>query len=265
MMQWLSSECLPVLVLVVFAALELIAGDVPAASDDASRWKVNLGLFVIERFGQFALAGAVLVIVAPFARYSPLAWLVGALPWWGRIAAAVVVLDAVAYAMHVVSHKVPLLWRLHAVHHADPALDVTTSVRHHPIELLPGTLAFGAVIALVGFQTGDLVVYATLAFMIQALAHARLRLTARAATVVGWIFVTPGIHAVHHSPIRVETDSNYGELFSVWDRLLGTFRSPAGQPARFGLDQYAAARFQSLGGALTQPFVRAETGPDHRY
>lgn len=257
LLDWLASSWAPCLAFAAVAGLEQLLGGVPAPPLDAARWKLNLTLFVLEQAAQLALAGVFAVFVAAVTSTSPLARFVAQWPWWGQMLLAVVVLDAVMYAVHVASHVVGPLWRLHAVHHTDPDLDVATTVRHHPGEVLPAALALGCAAGLLGLGPRDVAAYGTVAFIVQMFAHARLRLPEPWAAWLGWLFVTPAIHAVHHSALRRETDSNYGEVFSVWDRLFGTFTRPcaaSARPARYGLDGYAAPRFHTVRGALAQPF-----------
>ncbi len=223
------------------------------------RWVTNLGLFGIEQVLTLTSAGLLAGWVASVAGRSPLAEWTDGWPSWIALVFAVVVLDATAYLSHVLSHHVEPLWRLHAVHHGDHALDVTTTVRHHPLEMVPSAMAYGLSAGLFGLTVAHLAVYGTLSFVVQLIAHANLRLPRQAMRRAGFVLVTPELHALHHSRHPAETNSNYGNLFSVWDRMFGTLLYRLGsEPVAFGLDTYASARFRGLLGTLTQPFV----GPD---
>lgn len=127
-----------------------------------------------------------------------------------------------AYALHRLDHKVPLLWRLHQIHHCDTAIDLSTSFRNHPVTPLVQSAILGSVAVLLGLSVPALILYETLSVGLVLLTHANLDL-GRAEPWLRWLIVTPQMHHVHHSAARHETDSNFGDVFSVWDRLLGTY------------------------------------------
>jgi sterol desaturase/sphingolipid hydroxylase (fatty acid hydroxylase superfamily) len=164
--------------------------------------------------------------------------------WSGawHLGLVVLALDALAYGCHVASHKVPLLWRLHRVHHSDEILDVTTTLRQHPLQALwiVPVMLLGA--SAIGAGPLEAAVYYGLQRAVQALAHANVPFPARLAGWAEWVFVTPRFHHTHHSPDQVETDSNYGELFTVWDRLFGSMSRAVDGRTRFGLSPALASR-----------------------
>lgn len=222
------------------------------------RWPHNLGLVaagsVLMRV--VAPAGAASMAVAAerrgwgLLRYidvpAPVAW-----------AATVVVLDLAIYAQHVAMHKVPVLWRLHRVHHADVDVDVTTGVRFHPIEYL-GSLGLKVVlVAAMGAPVGAVILFEVLLNATSMFNHANLRLSPRADRLVRLLLVTPDMHRVHHSVERQEADHNYGFNVPWWDRLFGTYKA---QPDRshetmtLGVSQFRDAGEQRLDRLLTQPF-----------
>jgi sterol desaturase/sphingolipid hydroxylase (fatty acid hydroxylase superfamily) len=176
---------------------------------------------------------------------------------------AVLALDLVTWAEHVAMHRFPLLWRFHRVHHSDPALDVTTTVRQHPGE---GVIryAFVAAAALpLGVSPAAYALYRTASALVALLEHANFRLPPRFDDALALAFTWPNLHKVHHSRDPRFTDTNYGNLVSWWDRLFGTF-TPAREGARVacGLDGLDDAATQSTAGLLALPFrdgaVRAE-------
>lgn len=246
---------------VLIAALEIWR---PRASPDQSvkRWFTNLSLFGLQQIVRLASAGVLAGVAASVAGRSPLAGWTDAWPGWIALVVAVVVLDATTYLIHVLSHHVEPLWRLHAVHHADHVLDVTTTVRHHPLEMVPAAVALGLCSWLFGLTVTHVTSYGALAFVVQSIAHANLRLPRQAMHIAGWVLVTPELHALHHSRERAETNSNYGQLLSVWDRMFGTLLDdPRSGPIAVGLDGYPSARFGGFVGALTQPFRRPDPAP----
>ena len=180
-----------------------------------------------------------------------------ALPVWAAFLVSMVLLDLAIYVQHRVFHAIPVLWRLHRVHHADTDLDVTTGVRFHPLEL-GLSMAFKLVIvALLGAPAVAVVVFEILINASSLFEHANLRLPRGVDRAVRLVIVTPDMHRVHHSTRREETDSNFGFNLSVWDRVFGTYRA---QPREghdgmsIGLGEFRAPREAWIDRLITQPF-----------
>jgi sterol desaturase/sphingolipid hydroxylase (fatty acid hydroxylase superfamily) len=129
------------------------------------------------------------------------------------------------YLIHLIEHKIPLLWRLHRVHHLDTQLDVSTSQRHHPLELIVNVLILVGVTIIYGLSPSIVIIYASIEAIIDFFSHANVRLPESVDRIVRWVFVTPNMHSLHHSSHQPETDSNYGTVFTVWDRLFRTYRA----------------------------------------
>jgi len=241
------------LVFVLIAALETWRQR-SATGQTAERWVTNLALFALEQVVNLAWVAGLGVLATSVAGPSPLAGWSSGWQGWAGFAFAMIVLDATAYFSHVLSHHVQPLWRLHSVHHADRVLDVTTTIRHHPLEVLPTAMAFSVCTWLFDLSLPHVAAYAALSFVTQALAHADLGLSPRLMRGAGLVLVTPDLHALHHSRNAKETNSNYGQMLSIWDRMFGTMAPPRSGPVAVGLDAYASARFRGLPGALAQPF-----------
>jgi len=184
---------------------------------------------------------------------------VGVLHWLpltgiARFAAASLLFDAWMYAWHRLNHRVPFLWRWHRVHHSDPYMDVTTAHRFHVGEILLSGLARAPVLALLGMSLTELALYETLMFVVVQLHHANVALPPWLDRAVRLVIVTPNLHKVHHSRVQVETDSNYGSLFSWWDRLFASFTlrdNP--HEIEFGLREFTAPEHHTLPGMLKLP------------
>ncbi|KPA20776.1 Fatty acid hydroxylase superfamily protein [Shimia sp. SK013] len=145
------------------------------------------------------------------------------LPDWLGLILAVLVMDFAIWLQHLVTHKVPLLWRLHRVHHADPDLDVTTAIRFHPVEIaLSMGLKVGLVYAL-GAPPLAVLIFEILLNATALFTHSNIRLPIALDRIMRLALVTPDMHRVHHSVHRDEHDSNYGFALSIWDRTLGTY------------------------------------------
>ena len=182
----------------------------------AQRWVTNLALFGLEQILTLASVGLLAGFAASVAGRSPLTGWTDAWPRWITLVFAVVVLDATTYLSHVLSHHIEPLWRLHAVHHGDHVLDVTTTVRHHPLEVLPTAIALGVCAWLFGLTMAHVTFYGALVFVVQSIAHADLRLPRQAMRHAGLVFVTPELHALHHSR---HSGGNQLELRSVAQHL----------------------------------------------
>jgi sterol desaturase/sphingolipid hydroxylase (fatty acid hydroxylase superfamily) len=182
-------------------------------------------------------------------------WL--ALPGWARLAGVFLLFDAWMYGWHRLNHRLPLLWRFHRAHHSDPKMDVTTANRFHIGEIALSSALRAPVIALLGLQLWELALYELVMFSVVQVHHANVALPARCDAGLRLVIVTPFMHKVHHSRWRPETDSNYGSLFSFWDRLFRTFRwreHPA--ELRFGLQEFDGPEHHTLTGLLATPFRR---------
>jgi sterol desaturase/sphingolipid hydroxylase (fatty acid hydroxylase superfamily) len=164
-----------------------------------------------------------------------------------------IMLDLSSYILHRVSHRWPLLWRLHLVHHSDTDVDVSTSYRHHPLESVFAALWYTATILILGVPLAALLIFEALHKFFDIFSHTNMRVPKRLDTLLRWVFITPDMHRIHHSAWQEETDSNYGGLLSIWDRLLGTYCKTLSTD-RAGLNYFRSKQDQSLLGLILQPF-----------
>ncbi len=148
-----------------------------------------------------------------------------ALPVWIEVTLAIILLDFAIWAQHVIFHKVPPLWRLHAMHHVDRDLDATSGVRFHPVEILLSMLLKLGLVILIGPAAVAVMLFEVILNASAIFNHANLRLPRTVDAVLRTVIVTPDMHRIHHSPNVIETDSNYGFWLSFWDRLWGTYRA----------------------------------------
>jgi sterol desaturase/sphingolipid hydroxylase (fatty acid hydroxylase superfamily) len=191
-------------------------------------------------------------------RHSGLLNLVS-LPSSVRVVLGLLILDLMSYGLHRLSHEVPLLWRLHRVHHSDPEMDVTTLFRFHPIESFVLLVCQLLTVVAFGVPLLALLLNAVLSATSTLLQHANLRLPTRFDRWLSWVFTSPGMHHVHHSRHVEETDTNYGPLFAWWDRLFGTYLVPPEDlEIEFGLEEFDAPQYQSFRGMMVTPFITPE-------
>ena len=176
-----------------------------------------------------------------------------------RLLLAVVLLDLAIYLQHLLMHRVPLLWRLHRVHHADLDIDLTTGSRFHTIEIVFSMLVKWAVIILLGPALLAVLIFEVVLNGMALFNHANVSLPAGVDRWIRRLLVTPDMHRVHHSILLAETNSNYGFNLSVWDRLFGTYVE---QPSRghdamtIGIPEFRDERqVDRIPGMLALPFV----------
>lgn len=154
------------------------------------------------------------------------------------IVIGVLALDFSSWLVHLVMHKVSVLWRFHLIHHSDNNVDVTTGLRHHPGDSLLRGVFFLLLIFVSGAPMYSVMIYQTLVVLSTAFTHANISLPKRLDSTLSYVFVSPNMHKVHHHWKQPFTDSNYGAVFSIWDRLLGTFMRLDPKDIRYGLDRY---------------------------
>jgi sterol desaturase/sphingolipid hydroxylase (fatty acid hydroxylase superfamily) len=222
----------------------------------AIRWAGNLTLFVIGSAGVTVLAPW----IAPGFSRGPLASL-GAPPWL-EIAAGIALLDLLDYFVHRMFHAVPLLWRLHALHHSDPEVDLTTSLRHHPLEVWTVAVVKYPIGLVFGLAPATIFTYGLIVVVMQTVQHANLAVPARCRRLLSWVVITPDLHRIHHSTEPAEGSSNFADILPLWDRLFGTFRAtPAVGSDRIvlGLAEHREPRELALHRMLAMPVTLRRT------
>lgn len=225
-----------------------------------TRWLTNLGLMICGGIASALIVAGDLVSVAADLDRGLIADLY--LPLGVEIVAVFLFLDFWRYWEHRLLHEVPLLWRLHLVHHSDTEVDVTTGQRHHPLESVLTTVLMLILLFSLGFSPVALGIYLLLGTVAALYTHTSLALPESVDRQLRYWLVTPSVHGVHHSDHQPQTDSNYGSVLSVWDRLFGTYTDPAlVRVERVGLDQFRGPADTTLAAALLQP-LEYRTGGD---
>jgi sterol desaturase/sphingolipid hydroxylase (fatty acid hydroxylase superfamily) len=161
------------------------------------------------------------------------------------------------WLVHITEHKVPLLWRFHVIHHADNSVDVTTGLRHHPGESILRGLFFFMGIAVSGAPMYAVMIFQTILILATAFTHANIQLPKSVDALLSWVLVSPNMHKVHHHYMLPYTDSNFGNIFSIWDRLFGTFMYMPSDEIVYGIDTYFDdQQTNSIGELWKIPFSR---------
>jgi len=229
------------------------------------RWTSNLGLVLLNTLLLRLLFPAAAVGVAAFCAAKGWGLLNHfALPFWLAVPLAVIAMDFVIWLQHVMVHAVPLLWRLHQVHHADPDYDLTTGARFHPIEIVLSMLIKFATISVLGAPVLAVVMFEVLLNATAMFNHGNIRLNPQLDAALRWFLVTPDMHRVHHSVEDDECNSNFGFNLTWWDRLLGTYRAQARAPQEtmaIGLRGHSnPLEVARLDGMLLMPFKTEADG-----
>jgi sterol desaturase/sphingolipid hydroxylase (fatty acid hydroxylase superfamily) len=229
----------------------------PLAVGRLLRWPNNLGLVVLDTLVVrlvFPLAGVGLAFLAQAHGWG--LFNLVPLPAWAAVPAAVLLLDLTIYGQHVAFHAVPVLWRLHRMHHADLEFDVTTGLRFHPAEILLSMMIKLAAIAILGASPIAVLVFEVLLNVSSMFNHGNVRLPRGLDRILRVVVVTPDMHRVHHSIEPRERDSNFGFNVPWWDRLFDTYRpQPASGHAgmTLGIDRFRDRRELWLDRMLWQP------------
>ena len=244
----------------LFATLEALAPRRARSQPRNARWFTNLSIVVLDTLALRALAIALpLLAVGAALDAGRMGWgLFNALDWplWVEVVMAILILDLAIWAQHLVTHKVPILWRFHRVHHADRDFDVTTALRFHPVEILASMMLKIGLVYLLGPAALAVLLFEIILNGTAMFNHSNLRLPLWLDRAVRLVLVTPDMHRVHHSIHRHEHDSNYGFALSVWDRIFRTYRPKpeAGHDLMTVGLEWQDERPSRLGWALMLPF-----------
>lgn len=247
-------------VLALMTGLEALFPRKARAQSRVRRWTTNIGLVFIYSLVLRLVFPAMAVGAAAYAGAKGWGGLnLIELPVWVEVGLAIIALDLAVYWQHVITHKVPIFWALHKVHHADRDIDASTGIRFHPGEVVLSMLYKMAIVVLLGPSVLGVIIFEILLNGSAMFNHANVRLPLWLDKILRVLFVTPDMHRVHHSIIPSETNRNYGFFLSIWDRL---FRSYIAQPIgghadmTIGLPQYQTEEPAHILWCLALPFKR---------
>src|SRR4030042_5810338 len=238
---------------------EMIPPRRPLTTSKITRWFSNLGLVLMDSivvrlvFPSVLVGTALLIQQREWGLFNQFE-----LSYLLKILFSVLILDLAIYLQHVMFHSIPLLWRLHMVHHSDMDIDVTTGVRFHPIEIVLSMMIKIIVFFLIGAPAIAVLIFEVLLNGTSMFNHGNVRYSQQIDSFLRFLVVTPEMHRVHHSTIRWETNSNLGFNFPWWDRLFGTYRPQTAKghlEMTIGLDQYKEPRKLKLPWLVVLPFI----------
>ena len=212
---------------VLFASLETLLPKRERKQARTRRWFTNWGLIIIDTVALRAMAilvPAMAVGAAIDANINQIG-LFNKLNWNSWVEAILVILlfDFAIWLQHLITHKIPVLWRLHRVHHSDRDMDVTTAIRFHPIEILLSMLLKIGLVYALGPAAWAVLLFEIILNGTAMFNHANIRLTPKLDRLIRTVMVTPDMHRIHHSSKRHEHDSNYGFSITLWDRIFRTY------------------------------------------
>ncbi len=242
----------------LFLGLELLAPYRPCTVPKARRWITNISLTVLNgAILNLLFTGAILATTAYVAREQQGLLYLWGLPGWARMVVAVAFLDFMLYVWHLLNHEMPLLWRFHRVHHSDIDMDVSTATRFHLGELTISAVIKLGLVYFLGVRFVELLVFETLLVLSAQFQHSSVRVPWALERVWWLLFVPPSMHRIHHSVIIRERNTNYGTIFSLWDRILGTLLTDVDQARiRIGMGAYRDPARLRLAHLLALPFTR---------
>ena len=246
-------------VLILMAVWEVLAPRRAANVSKIVRWGNNLGLVVFNSVLLrliFPTAAVGVTIFASEHSWGLLNYV--QLPSVAAVAISIVVMDFVIYVQHILMHAIPVLWRLHRVHHADLDYDFTTGVRFHPLEIIVSMLIKFAAILMLGPPVIAVLIFEVILNAMSMFNHGNVKLPAFLDRTLRLLIVTPDMHRIHHSVEEDESNRNFGFNLSLWDRFFGTYRKqPRAGHERMvvGIQNYRGLRdVTSIQGLLLLPF-----------
>jgi sterol desaturase/sphingolipid hydroxylase (fatty acid hydroxylase superfamily) len=245
----------------LFFGLERLFPRRPRPAHGWPRWRTNLLLTTINvtALGVVPVSFIGGAAWAEQQAFGLLNWL--PFPTWAAVTATLLLRGFISFFTHYLYHMVPLLWRLHRVHHLDTDLDISSTVRFHPLEMLTGPLIGLPLVIGLGLSPWVLLFYELLDAAVTLFSHSNLRLPAGLNRWLRYWIVTPDLHRIHHSVRQPETDSNFSAVFPVWDLVFGTFRPEPSAPPELmalGLAELRDANTDRLGYLLRAPFLPAQ-------
>ncbi len=239
----------------------LIEGVIPLFGFRYNKWKhasINIFFTITTIVINFAFA-LVIVTSSDWAvanKFGLLQWV--EMPVWVLMIGGLLLLDLIgAWFIHFIEHKFKWMWKFHMVHHADTHVDTTTANRHHPGESVFRAVFTTIGVLLCGAPMWLVMMYQSLSAVLSQFNHANIRLPLWLDKAISWVIVSPDMHKVHHHYVRPQTDSNYGNIFSIWDRLFGTFNYTPVEQLRYGLDVLDDSTDENLSYQLKIPFDRS--------
>lgn len=250
-------QCIPIIIIIfltLFMSLETLYPFLTQSKyRRQQRWH-NVGNLVVSFALNAALSGVVSysLTVSSNSQFGLLYHL--QLPFIATLIIGIMLSDLNGYVAHRLYHKVPLFWRFHRVHHSDIEMDASSALRMHPFEFIFQATTQATILPLLGVSNSSFVIYVAFSLPLFIINHANIKLPNWYEKYVSILFITPNWHRVHHSNKQIETDSNYADVFTLWDRIFCTHNSKKPEEITFGLETLREKESQTFWGMLATPF-----------
>lgn len=246
-------------VLVIMMLWEALRPNRNSPVSASQRWLSNFSMVLLGALVARLLIPTGLAAIAIFAQNNQLGlWNLMSVSLWISVPITVVLFDCVIYWQHRLFHRVPLFWRIHRVHHADPHLDASTGLRFHPVEIALSLVVKMAAVLVLGAPVMAILIFEILLNATSIFNHSNIKLPVKVDRLLRTLIVTQAMHRIHHSQVVSETDSNFGFNLSIWDKLFGSYIQDAKEGddgIKLGLKEYSNAQTNtSLKALLLMPF-----------
>ena len=242
----------------LFLTFELLISYRKPTVSKTRRWIDNMGLTLFNSILLYLVFASLIIHTAQFVTANQFGVLnLVAIPRWTKILITILFMDFMLYVWHLLNHEMPLLWRFHRVHHSDLNMDVSTSTRFHIGELFISAIIKISLIFFLGAELIGVIIFESLLVFSAQFHHSSLRVPRWAESILWVLFVPPSMHRIHHSVVIKERNTNYGTIFSLWDRWLGTLLKGIDQAKiRIGVGAYPKPEKLKLGRLLIMPFTK---------
>lgn len=250
----------PVLLIGMFILMYGIENLFPYLHRPANRkrhYRRNITISIITFLLNALLGTLVVLVVELTAKYHLGLLNQFSLPVGVKIVLGILLFDFGSYLTHNLQHKFSFLWRFHRVHHSDSHLNVSSSLRFHPVDVIVAQCLYQCIgTMLIGLSMPSFIIYGTIAIPLLILQHSNVKFPDKLEQMASWVIATPGWHKIHHSTEKAQTDSHYGDVFTFWDRIFGTWGKTQPHEIRYGIDDFHQDQHHKVGYLMTSPFKK---------
>jgi sterol desaturase/sphingolipid hydroxylase (fatty acid hydroxylase superfamily) len=250
----------PIVLIVMLILMYCVENVFPYLSPPANSNRHYKRNFTITIFNFFLNAALGIVVVMAIELTAKNNWgLLNQinLPMTAKIIAGILLFDFGSYLTHNLQHKMPFLWRFHRIHHSDNHLNVSSSLRFHPVDTVVSQCIYQSLgVMIIGLPISAFVIYGTIAIPLLILQHSNVRFPQKLERFMSLVFATPGWHKIHHAAEQEQTDSHYGDVFTFWDRIFGTWGKKQPHEITYGLAEFSEDRHHRVVHLMVSPFKK---------
>lgn len=250
----------PIVLIVMLILMYCIENMLPYLIPPANKnrhYRRNLTISLVS-FLLNALLGAIVIMVVELTTQNHWGLLnLIHLPLIAKLLIGILLFDFGSYLTHNLQHKVPFLWRFHRIHHSDYHLNVSSSLRFHPVDVMVSQCVYQCIgVIVIGLPVTAFVIYGSIAIPLLIMQHSNVRFPQKFERFASLVFATPGWHKIHHSAEQKETDSHYGDVFTFWDRVFGTWGKKQPHEIQYGLAEFNRDEHHRVGHLMVSPFKK---------